>query len=229
MKQPQLYVFAGPNGAGKSTLSASMLLPDTPIFDGDKEFALLKKQFPSTDSGNLYEAVNGHIFSVWKDKAKTLSVDCAFETNFRSSEVMNSVAEFKKSGYQTRLIFFGLDSLEASIERVKLRVASGGHQVSLDNIKANYEMGLENLTKFYHDFHSVHIVKSFASNELDNKLTSYLTIENGSVKEQAELIPNWANELIKVIEVNQSAKITDNQQPEHNEENKKVNSRRIGR
>jgi predicted ABC-type ATPase len=121
MKQPQLYVFAGPNGAGKSTLSASMLLPGTPIFDGDKEFALLKKEFPSTDSGDLYDAVNGHIFSDWKDKAKSQSMDCAFETNFRSSDVMNSISEFKKSGYQTRLIFFGLDGLEASIERVKLR------------------------------------------------------------------------------------------------------------
>lgn len=229
MKQPQLYVFAGPNGAGKSTLSASMLLPGTPIFDGDKEFALLKKEFPSTDSGDLYDAVNGHVFSDWKNKAKTQSTDCAFETNFRSSDVMNSVAEFIKSGYQTRLIFFGLDSLEASIERVKLRVANGGHQVSLDNIKANYEMGLRNLTKYYQDFDSVHIVKSFASNELDKKLTSYLTIESGTIKEQAELIPNWANELIKAIELNQAAKIIDNQQRQQDQDDKKYQSRRIGR
>ncbi|MES2060306.1 MAG: zeta toxin family protein [Bacteroidota bacterium] len=229
MKHPQLYVFAGPNGAGKSTLSASMLLPGTPIFDGDKEFALLKKEFPSTDSGNLYEAVNGHIFSDWKNKAMEQSLDCAFETNFRSSEVMNSVTEFKKSGYQARLIFFGLDSLEASIERVKLRVANGGHQVSLDNIKANYEMGLKNLTKYYQDFDSVHLVKSFASNELDRKLTSYLTIEAGQIEERAELIPDWANDLVKTAELNQYAKIMDKQQPEQNQENKKDQSRGIGR
>lgn len=229
MKQPQLYVFAGPNGAGKSTLSASMLLPGTPIFDGDKEFALLKKEFPSTDSGDLYDAVNGHVFSNWKNKEKTQSNDCAFETNFRSSDVMNSVAEFIKSGYQTRLIFFGLDSLEASIERVKLWVANGGHQVSLDNIKANYEMGLKNLTKYYQEFDSVHIVKSFASNDLDKKLTSYLTIESGTIKEQAELIPNWANELIKAIELNQSAKIIDNQQRQQDQGDKKDQSRRIWR
>jgi predicted ABC-type ATPase len=59
MEQPELFVFAGPNGAGKSTLSSSMVPPGTPVFDGDKEFMLLKRQFPGLDSGNLYDAVNG--------------------------------------------------------------------------------------------------------------------------------------------------------------------------
>jgi len=44
---PQLYVFAGPNGAGKSSFSSLMLGPEVPIFDGDMEFAKLKKTFKS--------------------------------------------------------------------------------------------------------------------------------------------------------------------------------------
>lgn len=86
---PQLDVFAGPNGAGKSTFSQIRLGPDIPVLDGDKEFALLKSKFDSTDSGTLYDAVNGHIFENWKN--------------------------------------LQLDLLESSIERVRLRVAEGGH------------------------------------------------------------------------------------------------------
>ncbi|MBB6129408.1 zeta toxin family protein [Mucilaginibacter lappiensis] len=220
MKQPQLYVFAGPNGAGKSTLSASMLAPGTPVFDGDKELALLKQQFPDTDSGNLYEAVNGHVFSDWKNKAKKERIDCAFETNFRSADVMNSVKEFKDQGYEIRLIFFGLDNVEASIDRVKLRVLNGGHEVSLDNIKANYESGLKNLESYYQAFDSVHIVKGFPTNEQDNKLSSYLTIERGQIKEQAGLLPDWVNKLIKSIALKQSQKLIEeqNQQQEQKQQ-----------
>ena len=58
MEQPELFVFAGPNGAGKSTLSSSMVPLGTPIFDGDKEFILLKKQFPGLDSDKLVFITN---------------------------------------------------------------------------------------------------------------------------------------------------------------------------
>jgi predicted ABC-type ATPase len=149
MEQPKLFVFAGPNGAGKSTLSATMLPSGTPVFDGDKELALLRQQFPGIDSGNLYDAVNGHIFSSWKERVQQKRIDCAFETNFRSADVMNTVREFKDKGYEPQLIYFGLDSLDASIERVKARVAMGGHDVTLDNITTNYKEGLNNLEKYF--------------------------------------------------------------------------------
>ncbi|WEA01670.1 zeta toxin family protein [Mucilaginibacter sp. SJ] len=228
MKQPQLYVFAGPNGAGKSTLSASMLAPGTPIFDGDKEIALLRQQFPTTDSGNLFEAVNGHIFSDWKNKAKKERIDCAFETNFRSADVMNSVKEFKDQGYATRLIFFGLDNVEASIDRVKLRVLNGGHEVSLDNIKANYESGLKNLERYYFAFDSVHIVKGFPTNEQDIKLSSYLTLEQGHFKERAEQLPDWVNKLIKSIDLKQSQKLLEDQKEEQKQQLKQNNGQDQG-
>ncbi|MFI5163321.1 MAG: hypothetical protein ACHQHN_18725 [Sphingobacteriales bacterium] len=64
MKAPQLYVFAGPNGAGKSSVSATFMEEDAPVFDGDKEFLQLKKTFGETDSGTLYDAVNGHFYSL---------------------------------------------------------------------------------------------------------------------------------------------------------------------
>ena len=116
MKLPQLFVFAGPNGAGKSTLSATMLPLGTPVFDGDKELALLRKQFAGIDSGNLYDAVTGHIFPDWKNEMQAKHIDCAVETNFRSADVINTVNEFKNKGYEAQLIYFGLDSLEASVE-----------------------------------------------------------------------------------------------------------------
>jgi predicted ABC-type ATPase len=221
MEQPKLYVFAGPNGAGKSTLSGAMLPPGTPVFDGDKELALLRQKFPGLDSGNLYEAVNGHIFSDWKDQVQARRMDCAFETNFRSADVMNTVSEFKKKGYEARLVYFGLDSLEASVERVKVRVAMGGHDVTLDNITANYNEGLKNLQNHFRDFDEVLLVRSFASDDQQAfKFHPYLKIANGQIKEQAEQIPDWANKLVQNISA-QAQLLAEKQQPEQNRIQKK--------
>lgn len=68
MTRLRLYVFAGPNGAGKSTMSADMLPAGTPIFDGDKEFAKLKARFDQTDSENLIDVLNNHVFPDWKSE-----------------------------------------------------------------------------------------------------------------------------------------------------------------
>jgi len=194
MEQLELFVFAGPNGAGKSTLSSSMVPPGTSIFDGDKEFMLLKKQFPGLDSGNLYDAVNGHVFSDWKKNMQAKNVTCAFETNFRTKDIMKSVNEFKIKGYSTRLFFFGLDEIAISFERVRLRVAKGGHDVSADNIKANYEQSLVNLQKHYRAFDQVILMKA-ASKEIGQGLSVYLKYADGNLVEQAPNLPEWVNRI----------------------------------
>ncbi|EHQ26979.1 zeta toxin family protein [Mucilaginibacter paludis] len=219
MEQPKLFVFAGPNGAGKSTLSAIMLPFGTPIFDGDKELALLRQQFPGLDSGNLYEAVNGHIFSSWKEEVQAKRIDCAFETNFRTTDVMNTVNEFKEKGYEALLIYFGLDNIAASIERVKLRVEMGGHNVSLENITANYNEGLKNLENHFREFDNVLLVRSFTEdNKRGLKFLPYLKIEQGQIKEQAQQMPEWANKLVQSIEAKQAQILAEKQQQAQQQE-----------
>lgn len=219
MKRPQLYVFAGPNGAGKSTLSAGMVPPGTPIFDGDKEFALLKAQFPGLDSGNLYEAVNGHIYEDWKSRVIQSESDCAFETNFRSEQVMQTVDQFKNHGYETRLVFFGLDNIETSIDRVNIRVAKGGHAVSPENIIANYNKGLENLSKHFQAFDSVHFYQNYEGKGQTIENTPLMTIENGQIKEQNLILPDWAKVFVQAYEQKQQAKQASKQENTQNKAN----------
>jgi predicted ABC-type ATPase len=197
MNRPQLYVFAGPNGAGKSSVSSSLMKTGTPIFDGDKEFLKLKKIFDQTDSGALYDAVNGHIFTDWKEYQLSILKDCAFETNFRSAEVMDTVKHFKANGYEVHLLFFGLDSIEASIQRVQLRVAGGGHDVSPDNIKANYVEGLKNLYLFSKDFNTTTCYQNLAKPDEAMQIEPLMIIENGIIIEQVKEQPNWLKEFTK--------------------------------
>lgn len=191
MNHPQLFVFAGPNGAGKSMLSATMLAEGTPIFDGDKEFTKLKIVYDTTDSGTLYDAVNGHVFEDWKLAQLKARRDCAFETNFRSVQVMDTVKEFQQQGYQATLLWFGLSDLQEAIQRVKLRVAKGGHNVSMENIKTNFTEGLRNVRQFFREFHEAHFYQNIAPDTEAPDLSPLISVRAGAVVTQAMWTPDW--------------------------------------
>ncbi|MES2458757.1 MAG: zeta toxin family protein [Bacteroidota bacterium] len=219
MIEPQLFVFAGPNGAGKSTLSEAFVSPGTFVFDGDKEILMLKQKFPETYSSNIFDAVNGHVFEGLKEKAISVKSDFGFETNFRVKDVMNTVNQFKKAGYQTRLIFIGLDSLQASIDRVNLRVKNGGHFVDIANITANYHNGMDNLVRYYRDFDSVLLLDTHSS----FKLTPLLAIEKGVITEQAQALPDWANAI--PLDIQKGIEFKQQRALELENEQKKVQNR----
>lgn len=199
MIRPQLYVFAGPNGAGKSTLSASMVSPETSVFDGDIIFQNLKNAYSDLDESLLWANVNDIEFARWKEVSLESGADAAFETNFRSAEVMKTVARFAAAGFETRLFFMGLDSVEASIDRVKLRVAKGGHDVRVEYININYTKSLENLYMFYNSFTSAHLFQNFSPPGKQVIMTPLMSIHSGEVTEINPILPDWAVQLYSQI------------------------------
>jgi predicted ABC-type ATPase len=196
---PQLYVFAGPNGAGKSTLSASMVSPKTTVFDGDIIFQNLKKTYADLEESLLWANVNDVAFAKWKATSLSSNTDAAFETNFRSKEIMKTVELFVTAGFETRLFFMGLDSVEASIDRVKLRVAKGGHNVSVEYININYTKSLENLFSYYNSFTSVHLFQNFSPPGEQVIMTPLMNIHMGQITEVNPTLPEWASSLYSLI------------------------------
>ena len=141
MTNPALFIVAGPNGSGKSLFSKEFTVSDLEVFDGDKHMAALVKKYPETGSEALWSFINETIFEDQKQKVLNSRLSYAFETNFSSNDPMKTAREFKKAGYEIHLIFMGLNSLEESIQRVADRVRKGGHKVSEESIRYNYEFG----------------------------------------------------------------------------------------
>jgi predicted ABC-type ATPase len=195
MSAPQLYVFAGPNGAGKSTLASSMLLSKTPYFDGDRLFSELKKIFYDLNESQIMRSINDTHFPDWKAQMIALKSNAAFETNFRDPDVIKSVEQFTKNGYESHLVFMGLDSIEASIERVRLRVAKGGHQVSVEYININFTESIKNLYSFYDKFRSAHLYQNLQSLEDNYEMVPLMTVSQNQIIEEAPQLPDWAQKL----------------------------------
>ena len=144
---PYLYIIAGCNGAGKTTASFSVL----PEMLGCKEFVnadeIARGVSPFQPEKVAIEA--GRIMLKRMKDLTAQKVDFAFETTLSSKTYVQFIRNAQSEGYYVSLIFFWLNTPELAIERVKIRVASGGHNIPEDVIRRRYWAGIKNLYQLY--------------------------------------------------------------------------------
>jgi len=143
----KIFVIAGCNGAGKTTASYTILpeLLDCREFVNADEIARGLSPFqPETANlraGRLMlERINFLI-----DNDETF----AFETTLSSISFLNYLARARKKGYESKLVFFWLDSDDLAVKRVQIRVEEGGHDIPIDVVRRRYVRGLKNFFKLY--------------------------------------------------------------------------------
>jgi predicted ABC-type ATPase len=71
------------------------------------------------------------------------------ETTLATRSVVNLIREAQREGYFVTLLFFWLNTPELAIERVKMRVAAGGHDIPEETIRRRYDAGIHNLFELY--------------------------------------------------------------------------------
>ena len=144
---PNLYVISGCNGAGKTTASYTVLpeILDCEEFINADEIA--RGLSPFNPDKAAIEA--GRIMLSKIDEFIKNSLDFAFETTLSTKSYLHTIKEGKENGYEVTLLFFWLDSVELAIERVKTRVAEGGHGIPEKVIRRRYYSGIKNLFDLY--------------------------------------------------------------------------------
>ncbi|WP_281681500.1 hypothetical protein [Lactobacillus gallinarum] len=88
------------------------------------------------------------------------------------------------------LLYVGLSSAELAIERVKIRVANGGHGVRKEMIKKRYDRSLNTLYELIRKFDSV----SIYDNSGDSLIRIYQRIDNKHF--MTSELPNWSRKII---------------------------------
>jgi predicted ABC-type ATPase len=197
MPVPRLFIVAGPNGSGKSLFSRELTQVDFEVFDGDKYMSRLISEFPETGSEALWSHINDYVFIEEKQKAISAGANFTFETNFSNDTPLTSAREFSDKGYEIHLIFMGLSSLEESMQRVAYRVRAGGHKISEESIRYNYEHGFKNLYKHFRQFDSVTLFDNSIAN-IDEPVIpkEILHITNGILYLQTTVYPEWVKPII---------------------------------
>ena len=155
--KPQFYILAGPNGAGKSTHSIDFIPKETFYFNGDEVYAALLLQHPEYDPEKLKGGVP-YLLEKKRDEAISELKDFAFESNFSNDMAVHLTNRFREAGYQTNLIYFGLNDIETAAMRVDSRVAMGKHNIGNEDIKFNYAEGIKKVNENFSLFDVIRFV-----------------------------------------------------------------------
>lgn len=143
-------MFAGPNGSGKSTAYSSGRLEDEIsriwIVNPDLLTATIQQaEGLDLDKSNL-EAVTR--MEAWLEATLSVHRSVGVETVLSTDKYRRLVEKARSLGFTIRLSYVLLNSPELNVERVKLRVLKGGHDVPAQKIIARYWRSLEQLPWF---------------------------------------------------------------------------------
>ena len=150
------YIFAGVNGSVKSTLYKTNFL---------------NKDIKNSIRINTDEIV--YSFGDWKNsidqiKAGKMAIQlrnkCFLEeksfneeTTLTGKTILKIIDKAKDLGYKIHLYYIGIDNPEIAKERVKNRIARGGHGISSNLIEKRYYESLQNLEKVIYQCDSIEI------------------------------------------------------------------------
>jgi len=73
----------------------------------------------------------------------------AFETTLSGRHYARTLPDWQAKGYKVKLVFLSLADVKLAIERVRVRVKQGGHNVPDGVIRRRYEAGWENFEQLY--------------------------------------------------------------------------------
>lgn len=141
---PNLYIISGCNGAGKTTASFTLL----PAMLDCKEFVnadeIARGISPFQPESVSFQA--GRIMLERIDELLNNGVDFAFETTLTTLSYLHTLKNAKEKGYSITLLYFWLKDVNLAIERVKIRVSDGGHNIPEEVVRRRYFRGIYNLT-----------------------------------------------------------------------------------
>ena len=148
-RRADCIIIAGPNGAGKTTFAREFLPREgsCPIYvNADLIAAGLSPFDPGLvdiRAGQLMlEEIASHVRRL---------ESFAFETTLSGRTYARRIPGWQDLGFRVRLIFLSLKDVKIALERVRIRVKQGGHNVPEDVIRRRYETGWRNFNAVYKD------------------------------------------------------------------------------
>jgi predicted ABC-type ATPase len=141
-----IYVLAGCNGAGKSSIAGEAHRnAGLDVYDPDRVARTIMARHGATVSQQAANAM------AWEGGRRLLqrAIDqrgtFAFETTLGGTTITALLGHAIGNGIPVHVWFIGLASVQMHVERVKRRVAKGGHDIPLAMIRRRYTAGPRNL------------------------------------------------------------------------------------
>ncbi len=141
------YIIAGSNGAGKTTFAKEFLPEEAKCLNFINADLIAAGLAPFRPEGAAIKAGKLMIHQI--DERIKKGEPFAFETTLSGRTYIKKIDEMKSNGYKIVIYFLKLASVDLAIERVKLRVSEGGHNIPVDDIKRRFERSWINFQALY--------------------------------------------------------------------------------
>lgn len=183
-------IFAGVNGAGKSTFyNMSQDIPDF------KETIRINTDEIVREIGDWWNDADqmkaGKIGIKLRNEAIRQGKSFNEETTLCGKTIIKLFEKLKENGYKIDLYYVGLKNSDIALERIKNRVANGGHNIPVEKVRKRYEKSKNNLEKIIPLCDSVSV---FDNSESFRRLA---TIKEGKLIQKADKVPFWFNSKLK--------------------------------
>lgn len=150
LDKPKFWIVAGPNGSGKSSIYTDTDIEDFGgsvwIINPDLLTARIQQiEHLKARAANI--AAVTRIYA-WLEASIAAHQTIGVETVLSTDKYRTLVLAAKRNGFEVRLIYVLLNSVELNMERVRLRVGKGGHHVPATKIRQRRERSLQQLPWF---------------------------------------------------------------------------------
>jgi predicted ABC-type ATPase len=136
LDKPKFWIVAGPNGSGKSSIYTDTDIEDFGgsvwIINPDLLTARIRETERLRPTAANIAAVT-RIYD-WLETSIAAYQTIGVETVLSTEKYRALVLAAKAHGFEVRLIYILLNSVELAVERVRLRVGKGGHDVPTSKI-----------------------------------------------------------------------------------------------
>lgn len=144
-----MFIISGCNGSGKTTATYSLLpeMLECHEFVNSDEFA--KSISPFDPSEASIGASRQMLLKI--NYLMSLNLDFGIETTLATRSLLGVISEAKARGYHVTLLYLWLASPELAMERVRMRVSAGGHNITEETLRRRYVTGLRYFFSTYKD------------------------------------------------------------------------------
>lgn len=146
---PEIILIAGPNGAGKTSFAREYLPKERAgfVFVNADEIAQGADQSGLTRAEIDMRAARQMLQQI--DALTGGGEDFVVETTLANLTYAAKIPRWRREGYRVVLIYLRLPNVEASLDRVRRRVAAGGHDIPEITIRRRFAKSLSYLDSHY--------------------------------------------------------------------------------
>ena len=144
---PNLFVIAGPNGAGKTTYARRFLPEEMHTREFVNADLIAAGLSPFAPDLAAFEA--GRIMLHRLRELTAHRADFSFETTLSGRTYAPLLREMRAAGYRIHLDFLWIPQLDLTRQRVRQRVAKGGHDIPDAVQQRRFHLGIRNLATLY--------------------------------------------------------------------------------